>query len=114
MQRSASLRRLLALSRPEWGRLAIGTVALLFTSGLGLAYPLFVKDIVDGVLDGGGRETIDRLALTLLGLFALAGIFTAVRAYLFTVAGEHVVAQLRQRLYSVLVRQEVAFFDEHR
>jgi ABC transporter fused permease/ATP-binding protein len=114
VDRGASLRRLLALSRPEWGRLAIGTVALFFTSGLALAYPLFVRDIVDGVLEGGGRESIDRLALTLLGLFALAGIFTAVRAYLFTVAGEHVVAQLRQRLYSVLVRQEVAFFDEHR
>ncbi len=114
MERSASLRRLLALSRPEWGRLAVGTIALFFTSGLALAYPIFVRDIVDGVLEGGGRETIDRLALTLLALFALAGVFTAVRAYLFTVAGEHVVAQLRQRLYAVLVRQEVAFFDEHR
>jgi len=114
VERSASLRRLLALSRPEWGRLAVGTIALFFTSGLALAYPIFVRDIVDGVLEGGGRETIDRLALTLLALFALAGVFTAVRAYLFTVAGEHVVAQLRQRLYAVLVRQEVAFFDEHR
>ena len=114
MDRGASLGRLLALSRPEWGRLAVGTLALFFTSGLGLAYPLFVRDIVDGVLEGGGRETIDRLALILLVLFALAGVFTAVRSYLFTVAGEHVVAQLRQKLYSVLVRQEVAFFDEHR
>jgi len=114
MESRPSLRRLLALSRPEVPRLVGGTIALLFTSSLALAYPLFVKDIIDGVLDGGGREAIDRLAIMLVGLFALAGFFTAVRSYLFTVAGEQVVARLRQDLYSSLVSQEVAFFDEHR
>jgi ABC transporter fused permease/ATP-binding protein len=114
MKSEASMKRLLSLARPELPRLAVATFALFITSGLSLAYPLFVKDIVDGVLDGGGREAIDRLALMLVGLFALAGVFTAVRSYLFTVAGEHVVAELRARLYGSLVGQEIAFFDEHR
>lgn len=114
MERPATLRRLFALARPEAGRLIVGTIALLATSALSLAYPLFVRDIIDGVLEGGGREAIDRLALMLLGLFALAGLFTGVRSYLFTVAGEHVVTRLRQAVYDSVIRQEVGFFDERR
>ena len=114
MASSASLKRLLVLARPEALRLTVGTFALLFTSGLSLAYPAFVKEMIDSVAVEGAREQIDRLVLLLLGLFALAGFFTAVRSYLFTVAGEQVVAGLRQRLYDSLVEQEIAFFDEHR
>jgi len=114
MSSRASLRRLFVLARPEAGRLTIGTLALLFTSGLSLAYPAFVREIVDGALVEEGLEKINQLALVLLGLFALAGFFTAVRSYLFTVAGEQIVASLRQRLYGSLVAQEIAFFDEHR
>ncbi len=113
-EKPATLRRLFALARPEAGRLVVGTIALLATSGLSLAYPMFIRDIIDGVLEGGGQETINRLALLLVGLFALAGLFTALRSYLFTVAGEQVVARLRQHLYDSLVHQEVGFFDQHR
>ncbi|MCP4867881.1 MAG: ATP-binding cassette domain-containing protein [Proteobacteria bacterium] len=114
MASGASLKRLLVLARPEAPRLTVGTVALLFTSGLTLAYPAFVAEMIETALNDEGREAIDQLALLLLGLFAMAGFFTAIRSYLFTVAGEQIVARLRQRLYDSLVQQEIAFFDEHR
>jgi ATP-binding cassette subfamily B protein len=116
MRSRSSLKQLLLLARPEVPRLAVGTLALLFTSSLSLSYPVFVKKIVDGVLEegGGGQEEINQLALLLLGLFAVAAFFTAVRSYLFTVAGEHVVATLRKKLFDSLIEQEIAFFDEHR
>ena len=49
MASSASLKRLLVLARPEALRLTVGTFALLFTSGLSLAYPAFVKEMIDSV-----------------------------------------------------------------
>lgn len=111
---SEAFARLLPLAKDELPFLVGGTIALLFSSALGLAYPLFVKDIVDGVLAGEGRKAIDGAALILLGLFAAGAVATALRSYLFTVAGERVVARLRQRLYTSLISQEIAFFDEHR
>jgi ABC transporter fused permease/ATP-binding protein len=108
------LRRLFSLARPEMGTLVAGTFALLMTSALSLAYPMLVKEIVDGVLGGEGRAAVDQAAGTLVVLFFAGGIFTAMRSYLFTVAGERVVARLRQALYSSLISQEIGFFDEHR
>jgi ATP-binding cassette subfamily B protein len=114
MEALRSLRRLLGLARPEAGRLAVATLALLVAAGLSLSYPWVVRGLVDGVLSGEGRAAVDRPVLLLLGLFALGGIFTALRAWLFTVAGERVVARLRRQLYAALMRQDIAFFDEHR
>ncbi|MCA9543371.1 MAG: ATP-binding cassette domain-containing protein [Myxococcales bacterium] len=109
-----AFRRIVTLARPELTTLTWATLALLGTSGLTLAYPQLVRLVVDGVTGGGGAQAIDRYALILLGLFAAAGVLGALRSYLFTVAGERIVARLRQRLYARLVAQEIAFFDTHR
>ncbi len=111
---AASLRRLMALARPETRRLVFATIALFIAAGLNLSYPVFIKQIVDGVSTEQAQETVNQAALVLLALFALNGVFTAARSYLFTVAGERVVTRLRTELYRSLVSQEVAFFDERR
>uniref|UniRef100_A0A0D3IJ18 ABC transporter n=3 Tax=Emiliania huxleyi TaxID=2903 RepID=A0A0D3IJ18_EMIH1 len=51
------------------------------------------------------------MVLQLACVFVAGGFFSFVRGYLFTLAGERVVARLRRRLFSALVRQEVSFFD---
>ena len=114
MARSVRFSRLLSLARPELGWLGVGTVALFLASGLGLSYPLIVGKLVDGVLEGGGNEVVDRWALTLVLVFAGLGFATAARAYLFTVAGERVVARLRRTLFGALIHQEIGFFDAQR
>ena len=114
LQNTSPAARIAALARPELRRLILATLALLCTSGLSLVWPQFIQRIVDGVLDGHGTAIVDRYALWLLLLFALAAALTAARTYLFTVAGERIVTRLRQRLYGSLVRQEIGFFDAHR
>lgn len=109
-----ALRRILALARPELRALIWATVALVITSGLNLAYPQMIRFIVDGVMQGDGRAAVNAFAGWLLLLFAIGAIATGVRAYLFTVAGERIVARLRGLLYDRLIRREVAFFDRHR
>jgi len=112
--RSASFQRILALARPEAGRLLAGTVFLLMGSGLSLATPKIVGVFIDGVVGGEGRAAVDRGVLLLLGVFALTGLATAARAWLFTTAGERVVSRLRKQLFGALIRQEVGFFDAQR
>ena len=48
----------------------------------------------------------------MIGLLSVVGVATFFRAYLFTVAGERIVANLQKELFSSLMGQEVAFFDE--
>lgn len=114
MVEAASARRLLSLARPEAKTLVLATLALFIAAGLNLSYPVFIRQIVDGVSGEQAQQTVNQAALVLLALFGLNGIFTALRSYLFTVAGERVVTRLRQNLYRSLVRQEIGFFDERR
>jgi ABC transporter fused permease/ATP-binding protein len=110
----STARRLLALAWPERRILAVATVALLVSSALSLLYPQAVRWMVDEVTTHGEMRDLDRAVLALLGLFLPSAIFAMVRAWLFTVAGERVVARLRRDLFSHLVRQEIAFFDKER
>jgi len=113
-QRKADLKRLWGLARPELPSLVIGTLALAISSAITLSYPVVVQYIVDGIVGGGGGELVNRATGILLVLFVIGSAFGALRAWIFTVAGERVVARLRQALYASIVGQEVAFFDERR
>ena len=113
-ERGVPVRRLVALARPELGILGLATVMLVLGSGLNLTFPLAVRWLVDLIAEGGDTGRIDQIAGLLLGLFALSAAFAGLRAWLFTVAGERIVARLRQDLYRSVIGQEVAFFDATR
>ena len=106
--------RLLNLARPQKNRLIVGTIFLAIGSGLGLLYPQAVRIIIDDALGNRDLELIKNAALGLVAVFALQGIAIGLRAYLFTIAGEHVVTNLRNDLFSRIVSQELAFFDENK
>jgi ATP-binding cassette subfamily B protein len=108
------LRRVLALAKPEWKRLTLATVFLVFGSGAGLLYPQAVRVIIDRALNDGNAAMIDWAALAMLAIFLLQAVAIAARYALFTIAGERIVARLRQDLYSRILQQEVAFFDQRR
>jgi ATP-binding cassette subfamily B protein len=108
------LRRLLALARPQLPRLAVATVALLISSGVGLAYPQAVRYMVDALVSGKAPISFDAGAVLLVVLFAVQAVFAMLRAWLFTVSGERIVADLRTRLFSAILDQDVAFFDSRR
>ena len=103
-----------ALARPELRSLVWATLALLVGTGSSLAAPGLVGMLVDGVTKGQGREALNQAALILLAVFAVSGVATAFRSYLFTVAGERIVTRLRTQLYQAVILQDIAFFDERR
>ncbi|WP_437601791.1 ABC transporter transmembrane domain-containing protein [Sorangium sp. So ce590] len=111
----AHLRRLLRLARPELGKLALGTLFLGVGSGISLLLPQGIRKIIDDALGPGtGVEAIDDAALWLALLIVVQAAAVALRYVLFSTAGERVVARLRAQLFEHLLRQEVAFFDDHR
>jgi ATP-binding cassette subfamily B protein len=110
----ASIRRIVALARPEAPRLTIATIALLISSGMGLAFPQAVRVMVDALSGERLDFSLDAGALILLVIFAVMAVFAMLRAWLFTVAGERVVSDLRSRLFEAILGQDIEFFDHSR
>ena len=84
-------------------------------SALGLVFPLIMGGLVDTAIgDDATTDSLDRLALLLLGVFLAQAAFGYVRAYSLAVVGEGVVADLRKSVYARIVRLPIPFFDKRR
>lgn len=108
------LRRVLALAWPERRSIGIGTLFLVISAAMSLAYPQAIRVIIDSAFEDGDPDLVDTAALAMLVIFFIQGISTALRSYLFTVAGERIVTRLRSDLFSAILHQEVGFFDARR
>ena len=106
--------RLFPRLRPYAGRLAVAGLCLLGAASVGLAFPQVVRRLLDAAFEHGDRALLDRIALLLVGLFALQGIFNFIQVFLLTSTAERVIAGLRQDLFAHLVRLSPGFFTERR
>jgi ABC transporter fused permease/ATP-binding protein len=109
-----TFRRLLSLARPELGILTVGTVALAVSSGMNLVYPYAVRWMIDAIIGAPTWIAFDSAAALLLVLFLVQSVFAMIRSWLYTIAGERVVARLRRDVYAAILTQDTAFFDRSR
>jgi ATP-binding cassette subfamily B protein len=111
-RRGRTIRRILAFFRPYRGQVAIVTVAILLTSGLGLVNPILLKLLID--------DAIPRLDFSKLNLYVglmilvpiVSGLIGVGQSYLNNLIGQHVMQDLRLALYSHLQRMPLRFFTE--
>ena len=108
------LARLLPRIRPHAGALAIATVSLIAAAVAGLAFPQVVRYLLDAAFVSGSAAQLDRIALGLLGLFAIQGLLNFVQVYYLSSTAERVVARIREDLFAHLVRLSPGFFTERR
>ncbi|MEK6627134.1 MAG: ABC transporter transmembrane domain-containing protein [Bdellovibrionota bacterium] len=104
-------KKILNLARPELKTLLIAGLFLAIASICQLAYPQFIRNMVDQALQAKSLQKIDQIVLLILIIFSLQAVASTIRYYLFTMAGERIVQRLRQNLYSAILKQEIAFFD---
>ncbi len=109
-----SWRRLLPLAAEEARILVPASVALLLSSGVSLATPTGMGTMLDFLGSPDGAEQLRGAIWIAVPAIVVMAAASFARAYFFTLAGERVVARLRQRLYASLIRQEVGFFDGER
>eukprot|EP00761_Pharyngomonas_kirbyi_P014225 gb/GECH01014255.1/.p1 GENE.gb/GECH01014255.1/~~gb/GECH01014255.1/.p1 ORF type:complete len:691 (+),score=192.87 gb/GECH01014255.1/:1-2073(+) len=109
---SAHARWMLSLAKRQWVLLVLGTLALLIASSLNLVAPSYLGRLIDVVLKSdNSKSTLNAIVVTLLIIFFVQSIFVFMRNYLFTLAGERIVAYLRKALFEHVVIQEIGFFD---
>lgn len=107
------LKWLASLARFEIPLIAAGSVALLIGSGTNLIMPQLIGQLMDNAIsESKDMKQLGIITLALFVIVLITGIFTGIRAFLFQLAGERVVARLRKRLFDTIIVQEIAYFDE--
>lgn len=94
----------------------IGLVALVFSSTTMLAFPYLAGELLD-VANGvpvPWFNSIGQVALALIAVLFLQGVFSFTRVYTFSLVTERSLADLRLAVYAKLIRLSMTFFDNRR
>jgi ATP-binding cassette subfamily B protein len=110
-----SLSGLLPFLRPYRPRIALALLFLVLAAAATLAFPLALRELIDGGLQPQDRG-VQLLALRqhfalLFGVAAAMGVFSAVRFYLMSWLGERVTADVRDAVYHHVLQQSPEFFE---
>jgi subfamily B ATP-binding cassette protein MsbA len=108
------LGELLPRVRPHGARLFGALACLLLSVAIALAFPQIVRRLLDAAFISGNSDRLNRIALGLLGLFAVQALLNYTQVYLLTMTSERIIAELRRDLFAHLVRLSPGFFTEQR
>jgi ATP-binding cassette, subfamily B, bacterial MsbA len=108
------LGQLIPRVRPHASRIAGAIVCLLFSVGIGLAFPQIVRQLLDAAFVQHDSKLLDRIAIGLITLFAIQAALNFSQVYLLTITSERIVATLRRDLFAHLIRLSPGFFTERR
>jgi len=111
---SSEFKQLLTFAYPERRLLIWGTLFLALGSLVLLAFPQAVRITMDEAVETKNISLINQMGMLMLFLLTLQSLATALRYYLFTLAGERTVKRIRSRLFDALLEQEIGFFDEQK
>jgi len=108
------LRRLAPRVRPYRTPLLLAGVLMFCSVGIGLAFPLIVRELLDAAFLAEDSSLLNRIAIGLLLLFAVLAVINFIQSYLTASVSERVVADLRRDLFGSLVYQPPGFFAKRR
>ena len=108
------LRRLAPRLRPYVGYLLITSVLIVVGTGIGLAFPLIVRSLLDAAFMEGSARLLNLIAAGLLVLFAVDAFVHFLMTYLTSSVSERVVADLRRDLFDHLIGLAPGFFESGR
>ncbi|GAA6111081.1 ATP-binding cassette sub-family B member 10, mitochondrial [Tachysurus ichikawai] len=114
---SDDFKKLLQLVYPERLRLSAAMSFLIVSSAVTMSAPFFLGKVIDTIYTNTGADltaSLSSLCIMLAGVFLCGGAANAARVYLIQVSGEQIVRNLRESLFSSILRQEVGFFDKNR
>jgi len=115
-----SLVKLFQLAMPEMPMLVISFILMIGSESANMVTPLVVANAYDILVDPTIADDEERMSqishwMLIAIIITIAGIVVGfVRGTMQGVIGERVVARLRCKLYKQILKQEIAFFDEHK
>ncbi|MGD9386770.1 MAG: ABC transporter transmembrane domain-containing protein [Gammaproteobacteria bacterium] len=115
--RSRNLRPLRSLApflRPYRKMLLAALCALLLAAGATLSLPVAVRFMIDQGFSAENAAQVDQYFLALFGIAALLALSTSLRYYFVSWLGERVVADVREAVFSHILRLSQSFYETTR
>jgi ATP-binding cassette subfamily B protein len=109
-----AFRRVILLAKPHAGKLCIGLLALAGGAAINLLLPEVIRRILNQPEPGYLAAHSIEIGFALILLFAIQALCFYFRSFFFGVVGQRVVASIRDRLYTSIIRQDIEFFDSNR
>lgn len=113
-KKKVNLKRLIGLSYPERYMITTGFLMLLISSSTNVIVPYFFGAVVDSAQNFPDLNEMNKYIGYMFIVFLLGSLAGAVRSWIFELAGQRVVARLRQNVFKAIIKQDVKFFDENR
>ncbi|MEQ1693934.1 MAG: ABC transporter transmembrane domain-containing protein, partial [Gemmatimonas sp.] len=92
----------------------MAAVCLLIAAAAGLFFPLVLRYLLDAAFELKDRTALNRVALLLLGVFAVQAVMNFVQVYLLSATTERIIASLREQTFGHLIKLSPSFFTERR
>jgi len=105
-------KRLISYVRPYMGRLIAAIACIILAAGGNLAVPWIIKDVIDQVLINKDMAMLNIIAIGILIIFFLRGIFFFGQTYLMSYIGQRVIIDIREAVYRQLQRLSLTYFDK--
>lgn len=106
--------QLISFAKPYWFRFLIAVIATIAVSAINAYLPIIIQQYIDQYLamDVYSLEVTIRIASFYLSLVVVNIVVMYIRDYVFMVASEKTVANLRNQVYKKVVLLEMRFFDQ--
>ncbi len=104
------LRRVFAYARPYWRAVGIVLLTIMVISLLELLPPLLYRELIDDVLPNRNLGRLNVLALVMIAIPISSGLLSVLQRYYSSKAGEGIIYDLRQQLYTHLQHMSLRFF----
>ncbi|XP_056113121.1 ATP-binding cassette sub-family B member 10, mitochondrial [Rhinichthys klamathensis goyatoka] len=114
---SEDVNKLLQLAYPQRWRLTAAVSFLVIASSVTMSAPFFLGQVIDTIYSSPTEDftaSLTSLCFMLTGVFLCGGAANAARVYLMQISGQQIVRNLRETLFSSILKQEVGFFDKTR
>ena len=112
-KKSISITRLMKLAKPEALLIFLGTLGLAASSGSQMIAPMYFGNVIEAATIRG-MAALNRDVIVLFLIYLLGAVGSFFRSWLYTLAGQRLVARLRKMIFDQIISQEVAFFDVNR
>jgi len=107
--------RLLSYLRPYQGKLALALICMVLVSLTTLAVPWIIgRELIDRVILAKNLSLLNLIAIALVVLMAIKGLFSYGQTYLMSFVGYRVITDLRNQTYQHLQRLSLSFYKRKR
>lgn len=107
------MKRLLAYARNYWKLFAIAVLMLLGSTLTDLARPYLLKVAIDDKIKNSDLNGLGMIGLIYAGMIILGFLFNYFQIYVLNLAGQSIIYNIRQQVFSHIQKLKLSYFDKH-